>query len=120
MQIDYDDVIVVNLEENYRSSTWILKASLAIIEQDSSRFAKTLLGTKCWGSPPVLRTLANAFVEARWISREIKRVTALTGGMIKEKDIAVLVRMTSLTRPIESAFTGAGLRYRMVRMRWHC
>jgi len=62
----------------------------------------------------VLRTLADVHVEARWIAREIKRVMGLTGQMIQEKDVAILVRTASLTRPIESALASTGLRYRMV------
>jgi DNA helicase-2/ATP-dependent DNA helicase PcrA len=115
MRADYKNVFVVNLEENYRSSTWILKLSLAVIEQDSMRFAKTLLGTKSWGMQPVLRTLADVHIEARWIAREIKRIIALTGGMVKQRDIAILVRTASLTRPIESGLASASLRYRMVK-----
>jgi DNA helicase-2/ATP-dependent DNA helicase PcrA len=114
MRADYKDTLVVNLEQNYRSSTWILKLSLAIIEQDSTRFAKTLLSTKNWGCQPVLRTLLDMHVEARWIAREIKRIMGLTGGMIREKDIAILVRTASLTRPIEGGLANSGLRYRMV------
>ena len=114
MRQDYKDVLVVNLEENYRSSHWILRVSLAVIEQDSARFAKTLLGTKTWGMQPVLRTLADVHLEARWIAREIKRIIGLTGGMIKEQDVAVLVRTASLTRAIEGAFANLSLRYRMV------
>ena len=115
MRADYKNVSVVKLEENYRSSTWILKLSLAVIEQDSMRFAKTLLGTKSWGMQPVLRTLADVHIEARWIAREIKRIIASTGGMVKQRDIAILVRTASLTRPIESGLASAGLRYRMVK-----
>ena len=62
----------------------------------------------------MLRTLADVYVEAKWIAREIKRVMGLTGGMIKERDIAVLVRTTSMTRTLESALASARLRYRMV------
>lgn len=114
MRGDYHTVQVVNLEENYRSSTWILKLSMAVIEQDPTRFAKTLIGTKKWGTQPVLRTLIDVHVEARWIAREIKRIMGLTGGMIVGKDVAILVRTASLTRPIESGLASAGLRYRMV------
>jgi DNA helicase II / ATP-dependent DNA helicase PcrA len=115
MRIDYKDVIVVSLEENYRSSAWILKLAVAIIEQDSTRFAKTLLSTKAWGSQPVLRTLADVHIEARWIAREVKRIIGLTGRMITEKDVAILVRTANMTRPIESGLASAGVRYRIVR-----
>jgi DNA helicase II / ATP-dependent DNA helicase PcrA len=114
MRNDYRDVVVVNLEENYRSSTWILELSLAVIEQDAMRFAKTLLGTKNRGSQPVLRVLADVYIEARWIAREIIRVIATTGGMIRKKDVAILVRTAGLTRAIETSLARAGLQYRMV------
>jgi DNA helicase II / ATP-dependent DNA helicase PcrA len=114
MREDYRNVRVVSLEENYRSSTWILKISLAIIEQDSKRFAKSLIGTKGLGIQPVLRTLTDVQEEARWIAKEINRVMGLTGGMVKSKDVAILVRASRMTRPVESALTSAGLRYKMV------
>jgi DNA helicase-2/ATP-dependent DNA helicase PcrA len=114
MRSDYSNVLVVNLEENYRSSSWILKCSMAVIEQDSSRIAKTLVGTKGRGVQPVMRILADAYVEGKWIAREIKRVMGLTGGMIRERDIAILVRSSSMTRTLEGALAAVGLRYRMV------
>lgn len=114
MRQDYRDCMVVSLEQNYRSSTWILKASMSVIEQDPTRFAKTLVSTKSNGSQPVLRTLVNVHVEGRWIAREIKRVIGLSGGLIKERDIAILVRSATITRPIEGGLGGAGIRYRMV------
>jgi DNA helicase II / ATP-dependent DNA helicase PcrA len=114
MRSDYNNVQVVNLEQNYRSSQLILKCSMAVIEQDSGRFKKTLKGTRGKGVNPVLRTLGDVYLEARWIAREIRRVMGLTGGMIKERDIAILVRTTSMTRTVEGALASAGLRYRMV------
>jgi len=118
MRSDYANVKVINLEENYRSSQWVLKFAMAVIEQDTERFAKKLIGTRGAGCQPVLRTLANAHVEARWIAREIKRVMCLTGGLIKNEDCAILVRTGNMTRPIESALTTAGLKYRMVPSQW--
>jgi len=114
MRADYPAAQVVNLEENYRSSTWILRASMAVIEQDSARVKKGLVGTKKSGERPVLRTVGDVHMEARWIAREVKRVIGLTGGMIQENDVAILVRTASLTRPIEAGLARAGLRYRMV------
>jgi DNA helicase II / ATP-dependent DNA helicase PcrA len=118
MRVDYPVAQVVNLEENYRSSTWILRTSMAVIEQDSGRVKKGLKGTKKSGERPVLRTVGDVHVEARWIAREVKRIIGLTGGMIQEKDVAILVRTASLTRPIEAGLARAGLRYRMVSPSW--
>ena len=115
MRSDYSNVQVVNLEQNYRSSAWILKCSMTVIEQDTSRFKKTLEGTRGKGLQPVMRTLPDVYIEAKWIAREIRRLMALTGGMIRERDIAILVRTTSMTRTLEGALASVGLRYRMVR-----
>jgi DNA helicase II / ATP-dependent DNA helicase PcrA len=87
---------------------------MSVIEQDSNRFAKTLVGTRGKGLQPVMRTLPDVYIEGKWIAREIKRVIGLTGRMIRERDIAILVRTTSMTRTLEGALASAGLRYRMV------
>jgi DNA helicase II / ATP-dependent DNA helicase PcrA len=114
MRNDYSGVKVVNLEENYRSSESILKISMAVIEQDKARFKRKLVGTRGTGEPPVLRVLKDQHVEARWIAREIKRCIGLTGRMLTPGDFAILVRASRMTRPIESALSSLGLRYRMV------
>ena len=114
MRNDYANVKVVNLEENYRSSEKILQISMAVIEQDEKRFKRKLIGTRGEGPPPVLRTLKDQHVEARWIAKEIKRCIGLTGRMLTPRDFAILVRASRMTRPIESALSAQGLRYRMV------
>lgn len=110
----YPDTITIALEENYRSSGSILLAALNVIEQDTSRVAKTLMPTHTVGTRPVLRKLQNAYLEAEWIITEIKRCTGLTGDLLGFNDIAILLRSAALSRLIESALGKAGLPYRMV------
>ncbi|KAH7383611.1 P-loop containing nucleoside triphosphate hydrolase protein [Cadophora sp. MPI-SDFR-AT-0126] len=110
----YPDTVTIALEENYRSSGAILLASLNVIEQDSSRVAKSLLATHTVGTRPVLRRLAGAHKEAQWIVTEIQRVRGMTGELLDLNDFAILLRSSALSRLIETALGKAGIAYRMV------
>jgi DNA helicase-2/ATP-dependent DNA helicase PcrA len=116
----YPDTVTIALEENYRSSGAILFTALNVIEQDTSRVAKSLLPTHTVGTMPVLRKLANAHKEAEWIISEIQRCKGLTGDLLDLNDIAILLRSSALSRLIESALGKAGIAYRMVGMLSHC
>lgn len=110
----YPDTLIVHLEQNYRSSASILLAALEVIQQDDSRPQKPLTPTHIVGTRPVLRQLPSAQKEAWWIAGEIKRIKAVTGGVVGLGDVAILVRSASLTRLIEQAFVRYGLAYKMV------
>ncbi|KAF2861322.1 UvrD-helicase-domain-containing protein [Piedraia hortae CBS 480.64] len=114
MKSHWKETITITLQENYRSSASILTAAQLIIEQDSSRPRKTLQATHAQGLRPVLRRLPTAAAESRWLVSEIKRIQSVTGGLITNNDIAILLRSAFLSRAIESAFGEAGIPYRMV------
>ncbi|KAI0830033.1 P-loop containing nucleoside triphosphate hydrolase protein [Hypoxylon sp. FL0890] len=111
---DFPGTDEISLEENYRSSSSILDASLRVIQQDQERYKKILVPVHAKGTRPVLRMLKNSSVEADWIVSEIKRIKAMSGNMVKSDDIAILLRSASLSRHIESALGRAGIAYRMV------
>ncbi|RAL63118.1 hypothetical protein DID88_004201 [Monilinia fructigena] len=110
----YPDTVTIPLEENYRSSGAILLTALNVIEQDSSRIAKSLLPTHIVGTRPVLRKLATAQKEADWIIQEIQRSMGMSGDLMDLNDFAILLRSASLSRVIESSLGKAGIAYRMV------
>jgi DNA helicase-2/ATP-dependent DNA helicase PcrA len=114
MQKQYPDTLVINLEDNYRSSGAIILAAREVIEQDESRVSRPLLPTHCPGTVPVLRRLLSAETEASWIISEIVRSIGMSGGLLAYSDFAILLRSASLSRTIESAMGKAGLPYRMV------
>jgi DNA helicase-2/ATP-dependent DNA helicase PcrA len=114
MQRRYSNTSIVLLESNYRSSASILKSAQDVIEQDTTRPAKTLQATHSFGTLPVLRKLPTANAEAAWMVLEIKRAIAMTGGLVRMSDIAVLLRSASLSTRIETAFGRAGIPYKMV------
>ncbi|CAE7208366.1 hypothetical protein P3342_011070 [Pyrenophora teres f. teres] len=114
MRTDYPESVVINLENNYRSSGCILSSAMAVIEQDESRPQKALIATHGIGEQPTLRHLISANVEARWIVEEIHRTKTLTAGLLSFNDYAILVRSSPLTLQIERALGQAGIPYRMV------
>ena len=110
----YPDTLTIALEENYRSSGSILLTALAVIEQDTSRVAKSLSAIHNIGTRPVLRRLGNAHKEARWIVSEIQRCMGMTGDLLDLNDFAILLRSAALSRLIETELGKAGIAYRMV------
>lgn len=111
---DYDGTDEVSLEENYRSSQSILNVSLKVIQEDKKRYQKVLLPVHAKGERPVLRKLGSSAKEAEWIVMEIRRAMMMFGGMLKQEDVAILLRSASLSRHIESALGKAGVAYRMI------
>ena len=114
MRAAYPGTVVINLEENYRSSAAILNAAQEVIEQDAERHDKKLRATQGYGTLPVLRILSSAHDEASWIVNEIRRTMAMTGRLLSYTDFAILLRAAHLSRLIESALGKAGIPYRMV------
>jgi DNA helicase II / ATP-dependent DNA helicase PcrA len=113
MKACYPETVVINLEENYRSSSAILRLAQDVIEQDSDRPDKKLKATHCYSSLPVLRRLPNAHEEALWTTAEIRRMLAMTGGLLQHSDIAILIRSAYLSLLIEKSLSSAGIPYRM-------
>lgn len=113
---DFRGTEEISLEENYRSSSSILDVSLRVIQQDKDRYEKVLLPVHKKGTRPVLRRLKNQMDEAAWIVSEIKRAKAMSGGMIKDDDVAILLRSAALSRHVESALGRSGIPYKMIGM----
>lgn len=114
MQEFYPETVVINLEENYRSSSAILHLAQDVMEQDDDRPSKRLKSTHCYGTLPVLRRLPNPREEAAWIVSEVKRVTKMTGGCVSFSDIAILLRSGFLSLLIEKQLANSGVPYKMV------
>ncbi|KAH7402886.1 ATP-depentend DNA helicase-like protein [Pyrenochaeta sp. MPI-SDFR-AT-0127] len=114
MRDDYPESVVINLENNYRSSGCILNSAMAVIEQDESRPQKSLVATHGVGERPTLRHVVSATVEAKWIVEEIYRTKTLTAGLLNYNDYAILLRSSPLSLQIERALGQAGIPYRMV------
>ena len=90
MKAYYPHTVVINLEENYRSSSAVLRLAQDLIEQDPNRPQKKLKSTHSYGTLPVLRKLPSASDEASWIVCEIRRAISMTGKLVDFSDFAIL------------------------------
>ncbi|KAJ6553938.1 P-loop containing nucleoside triphosphate hydrolase protein [Mycena vulgaris] len=86
MRKDFVGTRQILLEENYRSTGSILKASLY-----KSRIPKTLLTSHSSGKTAVLHSFPSEHAEANFIAIEIKRVVASMGGVLRWGDFAILL-----------------------------
>ncbi|KAG0145759.1 hypothetical protein CROQUDRAFT_658266 [Cronartium quercuum f. sp. fusiforme G11] len=111
---DIPNTMMIFLEENYRSSSRILNASLAVVQQDTMRIDKSLYTTHPEVSFPVLRAFPKPQEESEFIVQEIQRVIAHTGGQLTYDDFSILLRYNALSRNLEAALQSAGIPSRMV------
>ncbi|MBE7503218.1 MAG: UvrD-helicase domain-containing protein [Verrucomicrobiales bacterium] len=108
----YPEVKVVTLEQNYRSTTTILKAANAVIRHNARRRAKQLWSDQGAGAKLTLFSFANDDEEATSVVREIENARlARRAGW---QDHAVLFRTNGQSRPLETALRKAGVRYRLI------
>ncbi len=108
---DFPGVMVVKLEQNYRSTQTILTAAGKVVEKNRGRKGKTLWTENPSGDRIMHRRLDNEREEARFVSREIERHLNKRGA---PADIAVFYRTNAQSRVLEDALMGAGVSYHMV------
>lgn len=108
---DFKGAKIVRLEQNYRSTNTILKASDAIIQNNGSRLGKTLWSEQGDGEQIKLCGLWDGEAEARWVGEEIEQ---LQRQNVRLNDIAVLVRTGFQTREFEERFIKLGVAYKVI------
>jgi len=109
---DFSGAQQVKLEQNYRSTSNILNAANAVIDNNPSRLGKNL-----WteGEPGELISLYSAFNEqdeARFICDEIESWKKANPTK-RYENCAILYRSNAQSRVIEEAFIRASLPYRI-------
>lgn len=86
---DYPKAKIITLEENYRSTSSIVEASLAVISQNESRFSKDLRSVSGQGEPVQVMECRDPETEYLYLVSEIKK--SMEKG-IAPSEIAVLTR----------------------------
>ncbi|KAJ4500772.1 P-loop containing nucleoside triphosphate hydrolase protein [Lentinula lateritia] len=114
MRKDFSSTEQIFLEENYRSTASILRASLAIVAEDKTRIQKSLHTSHPVGLIPVLRSSSSEQMEAAFFAGEIKRIVAHMGGVLNWGDFVILLRFNALSRTIESALQKEGIPSRVL------
>lgn len=108
---DFPAAKIHKLEENYRSTDEILKAANNVIHHNGRRFDKVLYTSKAGGRHVDVFCAFDDRDEVSYVVRNISDL--LTFSDLRYRDVAVLVRANSLTRPFEAGFVDAGIPYRV-------
>ncbi|MGQ3888768.1 DNA helicase II [Legionella sp. CNM-1927-20] len=107
---DFKQTQVIRLEQNYRSTSTILNAANALIENNNARMGKELWTQGIAGEKIVVYSAFNELDEARFVSERINM--AIQNG-VSPNEIAVLYRSNAQSRVIEEALLRAGIAYRI-------
>ena len=108
---DFPGVLVVRLEQNYRSTTTILKAAGAVVSRNIGRKAKTLWTQNPDGDKIRYRRVETDREEARFLSREIG---LLRSRGVPLQEMAVFYRTNAQSRQVEEALVSEALPYHIV------
>ncbi|PVZ63896.1 DNA helicase II [Pelagibaculum spongiae] len=107
---DYPDALSIKLEQNYRSTSNILNASNAVIENNTERMGKKLWTDDGDGEAISLYAAFNDLDEARYI---VDRIQQEVRDGSPRKDIAILYRSNAQSRVLEESLIQAAMPYRI-------
>ena len=106
---DYDDVHVIKLEQNYRSTQIILDAANYLIKNNIERKRKKLWSEKKEGELIKIQLAETEVDEAEFVANTIS--TMVRTGERSYKDFAVLYRANAQARPVEYDLNRAQIPY---------
>ncbi|MFJ5400543.1 DNA helicase II [Pectobacterium sp. CHL-2024] len=107
---DFAGAETIRLEQNYRSTSNILKAANALIAHNGGRLGKNLWTDGVEGEPISLYCAFNELDEARYVVNRIKTWQENGGAL---KDNAILYRSNAQSRVLEEALLQQGMPYRI-------
>jgi len=103
-------VVLIKLEQNYRSHGRILDAANALIKNNAARLGKNLWTSEGEGEPVRAFAAPTDFAEADFI---IDAIGSLAGDGLALDQIALLYRSNAQSRVLEHALFNAALPYRV-------
>ena len=109
---DFPNTKVVKLEQNYRSSKYILDAAHKVISKNVQRSDKKLWTDKSGGLPVQVSHVSSEMHEAETVTTRISSAVSMKAR--RHKDFAVLYRTNAQSRAIEETFIRYGVPYRIV------
>ncbi len=115
---DFPQLKVIKLEQNYRSTSAILRAANNVIQPNPKLFPKTLFSELGEGEPVRVVDADNEEHEAERAAARIQSIRAGTStegaGKYREfKDFAILYRANHMARPFEQALRRAQIPYKV-------
>jgi DNA helicase-2/ATP-dependent DNA helicase PcrA len=109
---DFQNVHVVRLEQNYRSTQRIVRVAAELISWNTKRKQKGLFTENPEGGPVRYVAYPTQMDEADHIAAQIAE--AVHSGRRRPGDFAIFYRVNALSRPLEFALRSAGIPYQMV------
>lgn len=109
LSVDYADLRVIKLEQNYRSCQSILRAANHVIAANPKLFTKTLWSELGPGDPVTVRACAHEEEEAEWVAIRIAAMKFERRAQFA--DFAVLYRSNQQARVIEQALRKQSIPY---------
>lgn len=108
---DFENSLIIRLEQNYRSFGHILGAAASLISNNKRRLGKTLWTSSEKGEMVQVVRLYNGAEEARFVAKSINSLN-LKGTAFNK--IAILVRAGFQTREFEDQFVALAIPYKVV------
>ena len=108
---DFPGAMVIKLEQNYRSTGNILRASQKIINENKTRTDKTLFTEAEQGEPVEIESLRDEAEEANYVALKILNMQQDYDGF---GDFAVLYRTNAQSYAFEKAFMNMQIPYKIV------
>ena len=109
---DFPGTKLIKLEQNYRSTQYILNVSEAVVSQNPERKHKRLWTDRGWGEKVHYCWLNTYIDEAEYIARVIKEF--YLKGAYNYRDFAIFYRVNLQSRVIEDSLRDEGLPYRVL------
>ena len=118
LPVDFPQLKLIKLEQNYRSTSAILRAANNVIQPNPKLFPKTLFSELGEGEPVRVVDADNEEHEAERVVARIQSLRAGTttegSGSLREwKDFAVLYRANHQARVLEQALRKANIPYKV-------
>jgi DNA helicase-2/ATP-dependent DNA helicase PcrA len=108
---DFGETRVIPLEQNYRSTNTILRASNAVIANNRDRKEKRLWSELGDGDPVRIVEVEDEHTEARYVAGEIAR---LIEEGFSSSEIAVFYRTNAQSRVLEDTLVRQGIQYQVI------
>ena len=105
----FPEAKIVKLEQNYRSSQWILAASNQVVSNNRGRRSKALWTARKGGEKLTYHSATDGRDEARWVARTIRGL-----GNRKYSDVVILYRTNAQSRLLEEGMIQGGIPYKIV------
>ena len=107
---DYDDVEVYRLEQNYRSTKYIVNAANSVIDNNKNKIHKEVWTDNEFGNKIQITSNPSDIAEARLISQKILSLIKLENNY---QDFVILYRTNAQSRVIEDSLRNSSIPYKI-------